>query len=62
MVTHGISHEEVERSVRLLTLCSLGAQQSVLPYGVIATALKVSCVLFCSVWCCDVSVKKVYDC
>lgn len=50
MATHGISNEEVERSVRLLTLCSLGAQQSVLPYGVIATALKVSYTECYAVW------------
>lgn len=42
MATHGISHEEVERAIRLLALCSLGAQQSVLPYAMIATALKVN--------------------
>ena len=41
MIVHGISHEEVERAIRLLALCSLGAQQSVLPYAMIATALKV---------------------
>ena len=41
MVTHGISHEEVERAMRLLALCSLGAQQSVLSYEAIAVALKV---------------------
>jgi hypothetical protein len=57
MATHGISHEEVERSVRLLTLCSLGAQQSVLPYGVIATALKVRCVLYCAVLVRNVSAR-----
>ena len=42
MSTHSISHEEVERSVRLLALCSLGSQQAVLSYASIATALKVS--------------------
>ena len=42
MTVHGISHEEVERAIRLLALCSLGAQQSVLPYALIATALKVN--------------------
>ena len=42
MSSNGISHVEVERSIRLLALCSLGAQQSVLPYATIASALKVS--------------------
>ena len=42
MSSNGISHIEVERSIRLLALCSLGAQQSVLPYATIASALKVS--------------------
>ena len=39
--THGIVSSEVEHSIRLLTLCSLGARQSTLTYEVIATALKV---------------------
>lgn len=38
---HGIVSSEVEHSVRLLTLCSLGARQSSLTYDAIATALKV---------------------
>jgi hypothetical protein len=41
LVSNGISHEEVEKSVRLLALCSLGAQESVLSYDVIASTLKV---------------------
>ena len=38
---HGIDASEVEHSIRLLTLCSLGARQATLPYADIAAALKV---------------------
>jgi hypothetical protein len=41
LAEQGINHGELEYSMKLLALCSLGAQQQVLSYDLIATTLKV---------------------